>query len=285
LLKRTMSETKTALVTGANSGVGLELTKKLLSEGFDVIALTRSDFPVDEAIDNAVKANKLRRYRCDLSDFKALKTRLQEIKEREDKIDVLFNNAGISLEAYKYSPQDREMHYEVNAVVPYIIIRELEGLVLKGKFKSIVNVSSTTLSDVKKLVPSELAHPKEPFQALFGSYATSKLVLTLWTSAVAPEYSVKGIEVKSVCPGMNSTPLSGNSAAMPWWLGWTVRWFWLHPSVGAGREYNAALKPKLQGKPGAFIDVGKVTKFKFGEHKDAVLQEVKRIYEEEFLAL
>jgi len=276
---------KVALVTGANSGVGFELTKKLLSEGFEIVALTRSDFPASEEIENAVRANKLRKYRCDMSDFKALKTRLQEIKEKEDKIDVLFNNAGLALEKYKYSPQDREMHYEVNTVVPYIVLRELEGLILRGQLKSVVNVSSTTLHDVKKIVPAELSHPKEPFQKLWGSYATSKLALTLWTSAAAPEFTAKGIEIKSVCPGLNSTPLSGNGAAMPWWLGWTVRLFWMHPREGAGREYNAALKPKLQGKPGVFVDVGKITKFKFTEHQDAVHAEVKRIYEEEFLAL
>lgn len=274
---------KVALVTGANSGVGLELTKKLLVEGFEVVALTRSDFPVDDVtIIQAVESSRLRKYRCDFSDFESLKRKLQEIKSKEGKIDVLFNNAGVSLGDYQYTPQQREIHYEVNVVVPYIILRELTDLLRKGELKTVVNTSSNALLFVKKFDPTTLAKRTDKFVALFGAYAESKLALSLWTEAISTELAADGIEIRSVCPGPNQTPMTGSSA-MPWWLGWAVNIFFLHPRVGGGRIYNAAFKPKLQGKSGVFVNVDKVESFKFGEHKEAVLKDLSRIYEEEFL--
>jgi len=280
-----LKSNKVTVVTGANSGVGLELTKKLLLEGFEVVALTRSDFPADDVvITQAAESNKLRKYRCDFADFKSLKAKLQEIKSKEDKVDVIFNNAGVSLGDYKYTVQQREIHYEINTVVPYVIFRELEDLLLKGELKTVINVSSNSLLFVTKFDPSTLARRTEKFVALFGAYAESKMALSLWTDAISTELTESGIQIRSVCPGPNNTPMSGGSG-MPWWLGWASGIFFLHPRVGGGRIYKAAFEAKLQGKNGVFVSVEKVEKFKFGEHKDEVLRDVKRIYEEEFVGI
>ncbi|MDQ0271160.1 NAD(P)-dependent dehydrogenase (short-subunit alcohol dehydrogenase family) [Cytobacillus purgationiresistens] len=59
-----------ALITGASNGIGLELTRKLLSEGWQVVALNRSDFPADDMrIQKAINSGSLRIYKiADLAD-------------------------------------------------------------------------------------------------------------------------------------------------------------------------------------------------------------------------
>ena len=108
------SERKTALVTGANSGIGLELTKKLIENGWEVVALIRSIFPEEElTLQQKIRQGDIRIYNADLSDFTQLKSTLMQIKEKETKLDALFNNAGGSFSNLRFSPQGRELHYEI----------------------------------------------------------------------------------------------------------------------------------------------------------------------------
>lgn len=102
-----------ALITGASAGIGLELTRKLLSEDWQVIALNRSGFPEDDTnIQNAIRKGSLRIYKTeDLADYASLRRTLEEIKSKERRIDILFNNAGGSFPELSYSKQGREKHY------------------------------------------------------------------------------------------------------------------------------------------------------------------------------
>lgn len=105
----------------------------MLSEGWQVLALIRSAFPTDDArIQDALRLRQLITYKADLSDFKDLQASLDQIKKHEGHIDLLFNNAGVSFGELSYSQQGREMHFEVNSIVPYIILMELKELLGKA---------------------------------------------------------------------------------------------------------------------------------------------------------
>lgn len=85
----------TALITGANHGIGLALTHRLLDEGWEVIALIRSAFAEDDSlVHKALGSRQLRIYKADLSDFGQLRSALRDIKSHEAQLDILFNNAG-----------------------------------------------------------------------------------------------------------------------------------------------------------------------------------------------
>ncbi|MEM5594375.1 hypothetical protein AAHH67_26260 [Niallia circulans] len=66
-----------------------------------------------------------------MADFRQLKSALKLIKEKETKLDALFNNAGGSFSKLVFSPQGRELHYEIQTVVPFIITMELLDLLKK----------------------------------------------------------------------------------------------------------------------------------------------------------
>lgn len=100
---------RTALITGANHGIGLALTHRLLNEGWEVISLIRSAFAEDDPlIHKALGSRQLRIYKADLSDFGQLRSALQDINRHESHIDILFNNAGGSFPELLLSKQGRE---------------------------------------------------------------------------------------------------------------------------------------------------------------------------------
>ncbi|MDP4097232.1 SDR family NAD(P)-dependent oxidoreductase [Paenibacillus sp. P96] len=270
---------KVALITGSNSGVGFELAKKMLSEGWQVIALNRSNFPADEVIQTAQKSNQLRIYKGDLADFSSLRRALEQIKKSEDHIDLLFNNAGVSFGEFQYSIQGRETHFEVNTVVPYIIFMELRELLLKGELKTVVNTSSNALLMVKQFDYNTLDKPVG-FKKLLGPYAATKLALSLWTQQIAPAQLTEGIRIRSVCPGPSKTKMS-KGVGMPGFMIPIVNLFFSHPSVGAARLYDAALGHH-KGATGIFLNKGKATPFKFNDQSANVLDKVDRIYKQEF---
>lgn len=274
----------TALITGANNGIGLALTRKLLEQGWEIIALIRSPFPEkDDGLNELIRQRKLRLYKADLADFISLRKALDEIKSKEETIDVLFNNAGGSFPELVMSKQGRELHYELQTVAPYIIYRELNGRLQGSRIKTVIHTSSAAAMLVKQFNPLTLAKPLT-FRKLFGPYASSKLALSLWTREAARTAGQDGIRMLSVDPGPNNTLRSGKHSGLPVYIKPLMKFFFPHPDSGATRLYEAAVNSG--GYPaGAFIVKGRPLDLKFAEQGAAVLKLVDDIYEQEFTRL
>ncbi|WP_341347295.1 SDR family NAD(P)-dependent oxidoreductase [Paenibacillus sp. FSL H3-0469] len=273
---------RTALITGANHGIGLALTHRLLNEGWEVIALIRSAFAEDDPLtQQALSSRQLRIYKADLSDFGQLRNVLQEINHHEAHIDILFNNAGGSFPELFLSKQGRELHYELQTVVPYIIMMELKPLLKKGNLRTVVNTSSNAFMMKRSFDPDSLEHPAK-FQMLTGPYADTKRALSLWTEAAAPALAAEGILIRSADPGGNNTLRSGKKSGIPLWLKPITRLFFPEPTHGAGLLYQAALG-EHSGKSGVFLIKNQVKPLKFTEHSSRILKDVRAIYEQEFL--
>ncbi|WP_437684224.1 SDR family NAD(P)-dependent oxidoreductase [Sorangium sp. So ce131] len=279
----TKEHDKIALVTGASHGIGLELTRRLLSEGFQVVALNRSGFPEDDPlIRESLERRRLRVHKADLSDFEGLRRALGAIKASESKIDVLFNNAGGSAPELTFSRQGRELHFELQTVVPYVIAMELRELLRRGTLKTIVNTSSNAFMMTKRFDPDALERPAS-FKQLFGPYATSKLALSLWTREVAPLLEGDGIKIRSVDPGANNTLRKGKRSGLPFYVEPLMRFFFPPPSQGASRLYEAAFGGSRE-LSGVYLTKDRATDLPFREHGPRVLEKVRSIYEREFAA-
>lgn len=272
-----------ALITGASAGIGLELTRKMLSEDWQVVALNRSDFPVDDMnIQNAVKSGSLRIYKTDdLADYASLRRTLEEIKSKEQRIDILFNNAGGSFPKLSYSKQGREKHYELLTVVPYIILMELKELLKIGALKTVINTSSSALKFTKEFTIDILERPKT-FRKLLGPYATSKLALSLWTQAIASQLAKDDIKIRSVDPGSNNTLRKGKQSGLPLLVKVLMKLFFSPPSHGANNLYEGALG-EHRNKTGVYLLKGQVAELKFNNQARNVLERIQAIYEHEFL--
>lgn len=271
-----------AAITGANAGIGLALTRKLLSEGWQVVALNRSDFPQDEgSIQEAIKKGWLRVYKTnDLADYASLRRTLEEIKSKEQKIDILFNNAGGSFPELIYSNQGREGHYELMTVVPYIIVMELKELLKRGRLKTVINTSSSAIKFTKELTIESLERPKT-FRKLLGPYAASKLALSLWTQAIAPQLARDDIKIRSVDPGGNNTLRKGKPSGLPLLIVPLMKLFFSPPSYGANRLHEGAFG-QHRNETGVFLLKDRMTKLKFRDQAQNVLERIHAIYENEF---
>jgi NAD(P)-dependent dehydrogenase (short-subunit alcohol dehydrogenase family) len=246
----------TAVVTGASSGIGLALTSRLLTEGWRVVTLQRAALPPEGAVfQRALAEARLRPHRVDLSDLAALPAIVAQIAEEEPSIDLLVNNAAVSLDAPRAAPSGRDVHLDVNVLAPYVLVDGLLASVARSTHKQIVNVSSNACLGVGQLSFEELAHPTR-FEKLFGPYAASKLALSLWTHDLAPRLS-RDVELRSVCPGANDTPMT-RGKGMPGWLRLVVPLLFGAPDGGAGRIWSAALGTSKAPR-GAFVHKGKAT--------------------------
>ncbi|RJE88320.1 SDR family NAD(P)-dependent oxidoreductase [Paenibacillus sp. 1011MAR3C5] len=272
-----------ALITGANAGIGLELTRKLLSEDWQVVALNRSAFPADDvSIQKALVSRRLRMYKVtDLADYASLRRTLEEMKANEQRIDILFNNAGGSFHELGYSKQGREKHYELMTVVPYIILMELKELLNNGRLKTVINTSSSALKFTKAFSIEVLERPKT-FRKLIGPYATSKLALSLWTEAIAPQLVKDGIKIRSVDPGSNNTLRKGKKSGLPLLVKPLMKLFFSPPTHGANMLYDGALGD-YSNETGMFLLKGKVAELQFRDQARNVLERIHTIYEHEFL--
>lgn len=272
-----------ALITGASQGIGLALARKLLSQNWQVITLNRSDFPADDMlIQNALKNGWLRTYNVkDLTDYGSLRHSLEEIKSKEQRIDILFNNAGGGLSELRYSKQGREMHYELLTVVPYIILMELKELLKNGSLKTVISTSSQVLKFTKEFSIENLEHPKT-FRKMYGPYATSKLALSLWTQAIAPQLAKEGIKIRSVDPGINNTLRKGKDSGLTAWFELFMKYFSSPPTHGANLLFEGALG-KHRNETGVFLLKDRVADLKFTEHAQRVLDRISDIYSREFL--
>lgn len=107
---------KVFIVTGGNNGVGFELVKILYSKGAKVYMAARSEDKAKEAIKTIKsivpsKSGEVKFLHLDLANLTTVKKAAEEFGAQEEKLDVLWNNAGVaSIPADQRTPQGYEMH-------------------------------------------------------------------------------------------------------------------------------------------------------------------------------
>ena len=266
---------RVAVVTGARSGLGVVLTRRLLKEGWSVAALVRSPLPDDADLTAAIAAGTLRIYTGDLADQTSRGAVAEAIERGEPKIDVLFNVAGISTGQPQTSPQGIELHYEVNTIAPYALTTRLLPNLEAAGLARVINVSTSGVHYVKAFDPTKLARPHKRFRKLFGAYSDSKLALSLWSKAIAPELAARNITILSVDPGANKTSMTRGDG-MPTLLLPLARLFFKPPSYGAGLLLAAATAPYCSGD---FLSAGKARQLPWEEKASEVLAVIRKDFE------
>ena len=108
------------LITGGHTGIGLELTKKLLI-GKHKIGLILRNRERKNSLSKNINTENIDFFFADLSDQKSIVDIADEIIKKWNNVDIIFNNAGVLLDSIYLSKQENEMHFEVNTLAPLIL--------------------------------------------------------------------------------------------------------------------------------------------------------------------
>ena len=186
-----MFKEKIAVVTGGASGIGLATTKKLLSEGANVIIL---DLKMDEEIINSLGENVLY-LKCDVSNEENVKNCIEEIIKKFNHIDYLVANAGIGGSASKpheVSMDEWNKVISVNQTGIFLLNKYVIIEMLKNGKGAVVNTSS-----MYGLVGSTTSF----------AYSASKGAINQMTRSLALTYARDNIRVNAIAPGYVDTPI------------------------------------------------------------------------------
>jgi hypothetical protein len=189
-----MNASETVLITGASSGIGLELAKCFAADGCKLILVARNTEALENLAEELRRKNKIEAIilTADLSLPETPKRIFEELSAQKIFVDVLVNNAGFGLhDSFAKLPLQGQLEMiQVNITA----LTELTGLFLPGMIRQnrggILNVGS-----VASFVPG-------PDMAIY--YATKAFVLS-FTEALAEELSETNLNISVLCPGPTET--------------------------------------------------------------------------------
>ena len=196
---------KIAVVTGANRGIGFEISRGLARAGLSVILAAR-DREKGEAAARTLRGEggEVEFRELDVADGDSIRAFAGEIERTPGRVDVLVNNAGIMIDPrgsrlLDSDPETYRRTFETNVMGPLQLTQALLPLMQQQNYGRIVNVSSGQgqLSEMTSGTPA---------------YRISKTALNALTRITAAETRAANILVNSMCPGWVRTDMGGANA-------------------------------------------------------------------------
>ncbi|XP_038142684.1 retinol dehydrogenase 12 [Cyprinodon tularosa] len=201
-------EGKTAIVTGANTGIGKETAKDLAARGARVVLACRDTAKGEQAasdIMREVNGAKVVVRQLDLADTKSICLFAETIYNTEKTLNYLINNAGVAICPYAKTVDGYEMQFGVNHLGHFFLTFLLLDLLKHSVPSRVINVSSTVHA-MGKIQFDDLNGDKDyhPVRA----YAQSKLANVLFTRELAKRTEALGVMAFSVDPGIVNTEIT-----------------------------------------------------------------------------
>lgn len=192
-----LNSEQVAIVTGASSGIGRATAMALAERGLRLSLLARSEGKLREVAEACRQAGAadVACFACDVRDEHAVKRAIAAILERFGRIDILINNAGLSLngEVDGYALDDWRTVIETNLTGPFLLCREVLPAMKRQKSGQIVNLSSGAgRNGIKQM----------------SAYCASKFGLIGFTESLGHEVRPFNIRVSVLLPGSVATDFS-----------------------------------------------------------------------------
>lgn len=225
-----MSQKQVALVTGANRGIGLEVSSELAKRGIHVIMGSRDQKKGEAAVQKIKKQyDNVEWISLDVSEPSSIEQAAAAIIKKFGGVDILVNNAGILIDGndkgFGTSVETLEKTYRTNVVGPFLLCQKLIPAMVKRGGGRVINVSSGL---------GQLSEPSGGYPA----YRLSKTALNAVTRLFSVEANHPKIFVNSMCPGWVRTDMGGANAARSIEQGAeTVVWLATEPGLTATGQF------------------------------------------------
>ena len=235
-MKKQHGRGKTALITGASSGIGYELAKLFATNGYDLVLVAKNEPQLFHIADELTKTFQVSVIPLghDLTEAQAINQIFARLQQEAITVDVLVNNAGIGVHgAFAQTDLVKELEMlQVNIVAITALTKLFLQEMLKRGQGKILNLASTA------------AFESGPFVAVY--FATKAYVLS-FSEALTEELRGTGITVTTLCPGPTHTNFLKQAGVQHITV---LRHVTMQPSRVAMLGYHGLMAGKLRVVPG-----------------------------------
>jgi NAD(P)-dependent dehydrogenase (short-subunit alcohol dehydrogenase family) len=271
---------RTAVVTGANGGLGFQTALALAGAGAQVVLAAR-----DASKTAAAEARIRERYPSaalevvplDLGDLSVVSAAARQILAGHERVDLLVNNAGVMAMPQRTTVDGFEMQFGVNHLGHWAFTAHLLPALLRAPAARVVTVTSTARHRARRLDPDD-PHMTRKYGA-WGSYARSKMANLHFGLGLQRQFSRAGVAAQSLIahPGLSNTDLQARSVREGG-AGWIGAFFealtarsGMTPLEGARPQLRAATDPRARG--------GELYAPRFGSNGPAVRRPILRRFD------
>jgi len=280
-------EGKVYIITGANTGIGLETARELILMGATVVMACRDTNRANKARDDVIASTKCAPskvivIKLDLCGFDSVKKFVKDFRSKGLPLHGLINNAGLIKNERQLTQDGFEIVFTANHLSHFM----LTNLLLPDLEKvggRIVVLTSSLHKNCEKFNSDDVMSEKK--YEMFATYSQSKLANCLFVRELQRQLTKKNskVTVNAVHPGLVRTEVTrhmswfmqtGNTIAAPFM--WTLQ---KTPKQGASCSIHVATSPKLEGKGGGYYFNSRKSPYGKAALDDEAARELWRISE------
>lgn len=245
---------KTAIVTGASSGIGKVTARELAKAGARVVMVCRPGAKAKTAIEDIAReagSEKIELLSADLSDLASIRACASEFRKTHDRLDILVNNAGVFLPDRQVTGDGLEKTFATNHCA-YFLLTNLLFDMLKASAPARVVCVASAAERWGKIDFDDLQCEKR--YSGMKAYAQSKLASILFTYELARRLKGTGVTANCVHPGTVRTGWGRNASGM-FKIGLALYWpFMVSVEEGAKTSIYLASSPEVEKVTGRYFE-------------------------------
>lgn len=244
---------KTCLITGGTSGIGEAAALALAEKGADLAILCRSSArgaATKKRIEEHVGRDCVRLFFADMADLGQVRRVAREISQELERIDVLLNNAGVTMLKRSETVDGFETTFGVNHLAPFLLTHELLPKILETPGARIVNVASGA-HRFARFDLDDLQSTRS-FSSM-RVYGASKLANILFTNELARRLDGCNLGIWSLHPGAVSTRLGANNGGVAKWVIPLMSLFFKTAEQGARTSVHLCSTPRIASPNGTYF--------------------------------
>jgi retinol dehydrogenase-12 len=251
---------KNALVTGANTGIGMETARVLALRGARVTMACRNMEKAEQAkrsiVDGSagqIADNQLDLLELDLNSLESTRKSAENFNNWSRPLHLLINNAGIMIPMERRTEDDFEAHFGINHLGHFLFTNLIIGSLQAAEHSRVVVVSSSAMG-MATLTPAleDLNWKTRKFSG-FRSYGDSKLMNLMFAKEFNRRFGKDGIVANALHPGLIATELARDQSLPFMMMGIFMLPMMKSVARGAATSVYVATSPDYQERGGLFF--------------------------------